>query len=65
MDFKDMSGVVNSHSIAIKVDSNDAQSRLTELKDTLIEAFSLKDISEIKWERIRNSFLKEVNSIAM
>lgn len=65
MDFKDMSGVVNSHSIAIKVDSNDAQSRLTELKDTLIEAFSLKDISEIKWERIHNSFLKEVNSIAM
>ena len=65
MDFNDMSGVVNSHSIAIKVDSDDAQSRLTELKNTLIEAFSLKDISEIKWERIRNSFLKEVNSIAM
>ncbi len=58
-----MSGVVNSNSIAIKVDSDDAKARLTELKEKLCAAFSFKDISGVKWERKRDKFLEVVNSI--
>ena len=63
MNYNDMSGVVNSNSIAIKVDSDDAKARLTELKDKLCAAFSFKDISGTKWERKRDKFLEAVTSI--
>ena len=63
MSYNDMSGVVNSNSIAIKVDSDDAKARLTELKEKLCAAFSFKDISGVKWERKRDKFLEVVNSI--
>ena len=63
MNYNEMSGVVNSSSIAIKVDSDDAKARLTELKDKLCAAFSFKGISGTKWERKRDIFLKVVNSI--
>lgn len=63
MNYNEMSGVVNSSSIAIKVDSDDAKARLTELKDKLCAAFSFKHISGTKWERKRDKFLEIVNSI--
>ena len=63
MSYNEMSGVVNSNSIAIKVDSDDAKARLTELKEKLCAAFSFKDISGVKWERKRDKFLEVVNSI--
>ncbi len=63
MNYNEMSGVVNSNSIAIKVDSDDAKARLTELKDKLCAAFSFKDISGTKWERKLDKFLEAVTSI--
>ena len=63
MNYNEMSGVVNSNSIAIKVDSDDAKARLTELKDKLCSVFSFKDISGTKWERKRDKFLEAVTSI--
>lgn len=63
MDFNKMSGVVNGSSIAIKVDTEDVPSRLSELKNLLIQMFSLPLIDETKWERKRNMFLKQVLSI--
>ena len=63
MNYNEMSGVVNSNSIAIKVDCDDAKARLTELKDKLCAAFLFKDISGTKWERKRDKFLEVVNSI--
>lgn len=63
MDFNKMSGVVNGSTIAIKVDTEDVPSRLNELKNLLIQMFSLPLIDETKWERKRNMFLKHVLSI--
>lgn len=63
MDFTKMSGVVNGSTISIKVDTEDAPSRLSELKNLLIQMFRLPSIDEIKWERKRNTFLKQVLSI--
>lgn len=63
MNYNEMSGVVNSSSIAIKVDSDDAKARLTELKDKLCAAFLFKYISGTKWERKRDKFLEAVTSI--
>lgn len=63
MDFNKMSGVVNGSTIAIKVDTEDVPSRLNELKNLLIQMFSLPLIDETKWERKRNMFLKQVLSI--
>ena len=63
MDFNKMSGVVNGSTIAIKVDTEDVPSRLSELKNLLIQMFSLPLIDETKWERKRNMFLKQVLSI--
>ncbi len=63
MDFNKMSGVVNGSTIAIKVDTEDVPSRLSELKNLLIQMFSLPLIDETKWDRKRNIFLKQVLSI--
>lgn len=63
MDFNKMSGVVNGSTISIKVDTEDAPSRLSELKNLLIQMFRLSSIDETKWERKRNTFLKQVLSI--
>lgn len=64
MDFAKMNGVINGDAISIKVDSEDAPSRLNELKDLLATTFSLSAIDENKWERKRNNFLKLVTTIA-
>ena len=63
MDFSAMRGVVNSNSISIKVDRNDAPARLSELKDKLIHRFNLPVIGGVKWERKRKVFLDKVLSI--
>lgn len=60
MSFQKMNGVVNSSDIAIKVDADDAKARLNELKDKLLVAFGLEEISQTKWERKRNKFLESV-----
>lgn len=49
MSYNEMSGVVNSNSIAIKVDSDDAKARLTELKENYVQPFRLKILVELNW----------------
>lgn len=63
MDFKNMTGVVNGSTISIKVDAAEAPSRLSELKNLFIQTFGLPPINESKWERKRNAFLKQVQTI--
>ena len=63
MKFEMMKGVVNDKTISIKVDADDAPSRLTQLKDKLISTFCLKSIDNIKWERKRQTFLTKVLTI--
>lgn len=63
MEFSGMKGVVNSNSLSIKVDSEDALARLTELKDLLTMKFSLIQMDQTKWERKRKGFLDIVKTI--
>lgn len=63
MDFNMMKGVVNGSTLSIKVNAEDIEARLTELKDKLTHLFHLSPIDSIKWERKRNAFLKAVNDI--
>ena len=62
MEFGGMKGVVNAGSLLIKVDSDDAPSRLTKLKDLLTRKFSLIPMDQIKWERKRKGFLDIVKT---
>ena len=61
MEFNNMTGVVNKSTLSIKVDSEDAPARLTEMKDRLVNMLGLIPIDEVKWERKRTNFLKLVN----
>ncbi len=63
MEFSGMKGVLNANSISIKVDSEEAPARLTELKDQLLKKFSLIPIDQTRWERKRNLFLDVVKTI--
>jgi len=63
MNFEMMKGVVNGNTISIKVNNDEAPSRLTELKDKLIKVFGLNEISATKWERKRQVFIDKVISI--
>lgn len=63
MEFGGMKGVVNSNSLSIKVDSEEASARLTELKDLLTKKFSLIPMDQTKWERKRKRFLDIVKTI--
>lgn len=64
-DFVQIKGAINPNRIGIKLDSevDELNHRLNELKDTLIEEFTLKTISSTKWERHRNEFIKNVKGI--
>lgn len=64
MEFKDMTGVVNNSTLSIKVNSEDAPARLTEMKDRLVNMIGLIPIDEIKWERKRKNFLRLVSTIS-
>ena len=58
MKSEEMKGVVNSNTIFIKVDTPEASSRMSELKNQLTELFGLSPMLESTWERKRNMFLR-------
>ena len=64
MEFKDMTGVVNNSTLSIKVDSEEAPTRLTEMKNRLVNMIGLVPIDEIKWERKRTNFLRLVSTLS-
>lgn len=64
MEFKDMNGVVNNSTLSIKVNSEDAPARLTEMKDKLVNMLGLIPIDGIKWERKRKIFLNLVENLS-
>ena len=63
MDFSGLTGVVNGSKISIKVNAQDAASRLNELYKILQEIFNLTPLDITQWERKRSIFLKNVNAI--
>jgi hypothetical protein len=58
-----MNGVVDDHTIFLKVDAPQVEARMNELKNTLTNMFGLPAMSDTTWERKRNTFLKAVNAI--
>ena len=63
MGFDEMVGVINNTKLSIKVNTTEAPSRLTELKNKLIPVFDLSQIDETKWERKRKQFIEKVCGI--
>lgn len=64
-DFVQIKGAINPNRIGIKLDNEieELNHRLNELKDALIEQFSLNSLSVSKWERLRNQFVKTIKEI--
>ena len=65
-DYKQIAGAVNPNRIALKLDDKDTNNlkhRLLELKDKIVRKFSLRSMSETKWERNRDEFLRNVEEL--
>lgn len=64
--FSDIDGCVDKTKLGISLggDKDELKFRLGELKDTLIAEFGLRPISDIKWERHRDEFIKKIDEAA-
>lgn len=62
-EFKDMDGVINNRTISVKVDQDDADARLDELKDKLVPLFKQTGFNSSRWETLRDEFLAKVNDL--
>lgn len=56
--FGDMTGVVNSKDVAIKIGADDCEARINQLKNELVEFFGLKQPDEDRWPHYRSSFIE-------
>lgn len=64
--FSEIKGCVDPREIGISFGADEAElkHRLNELKDTLLEEHSLPGISQARWERTRDRFIKAMTEIA-
>ena len=64
-DFSEMTGVVDSRSISIKLDSEEQEVRdkLNQFRSVLSQDFSIPDTSTVVWEKARDTFIEEINRI--
>lgn len=60
----ELRGVVNSNTLALVLDSNDAKFRLNDLKTDLLAFFGKELDSENAWEQDRDSFLEQCKGVA-
>ena len=65
--FGEMTGVVNSHTIAIKLDNDEVEvkDKLNQMYAKLIEEFGLARKADIIWEQKRDRFIKEVKDVVV
>lgn len=63
MQYVDMNGVVNNHEIAVKVNAEDAQVRMTQMMNQIRAFFGKEPVDSVVWERQRNEFLERVNGL--
>lgn len=62
-DFKDIQGAINPNKIGIKLDSSaDTIPMLNDLKTEVCNKFKC-DISQNRWERVRNEFIKKIQTL--
>ena len=64
--FSDVDGCIDSTEMGISfgMDDEELKHRLNEFKDSLIEEHQLPSITQTRWERHRNKFIKKVREIA-
>lgn len=62
--YHEMTGVVNSESIAIKLDAPqfEVKDKLNQLHDKIVNEFRLMKKADIIWERRRDSFLEDIEN---
>lgn len=66
-EFDEIKGCIDSKQIGIKLDGKNREIlnyRLYELKKKLEQEFELRKIGEVKWERMRDDFLRRIDEIA-
>jgi hypothetical protein len=56
--FNEMTGVVNSKDIAIKIGADDCEARINQLKNELVDFFGLPQPDEDRWPYYRSSFIE-------
>lgn len=63
--FSDMTGAVDSKSIAIKLDNDETEvkDKLNQLYEKMVSEFGLSKKADIIWEQKRNRFIKEINDL--
>ena len=63
--FDEMTGVVNSDTVAIKLDNDEMEvkDKLNQLYTYIVEEFGLTKKADIIWEQKRDYFIKVVNEI--
>ncbi|WP_295268335.1 toll/interleukin-1 receptor domain-containing protein [uncultured Catenibacterium sp.] len=63
-DFKEVKGAISPTKIAIKLDGDslDVKEKLGQLKDSIVQEFSLTSISDIRWEKKRDEFISKINN---
>ena len=63
MDLGMMDAVVTNQEIVVKVDNDEAEPRMTDWKDRIIEWFGKPNVNSNIWEQARTAFLKSVNML--
>ena len=64
-EFKEIKGAINPRQIGLKLDGDldDVKEKLGQLKDTLGQKFGLSPLSDVRWERKRDTFISAVSKI--
>lgn len=62
-DFPQIKGAINPRIIGLKLDAEGdiVREKLNELKNTIVEEFHLSQMSDIRWEKKRDNYLKNIN----
>lgn len=62
-DFPQIKGAINPRIIGLKLDAEEdiVKEKLSELKNTIVEEFHLSQMSDIRWEKKRDNYLKNIN----
>ena len=62
-DFPQIKGAINPRTIGLKLDAEGdiVKEKLNELKNTIVEEFHLSQMSDIRWEKKRDNYLKNIN----
>lgn len=66
-EFKEIKGAINPRKIGLKLDSDpiEVKEKLGQLKNVLSQEFGLAQISDVRWERKRDSFIDTITQLKM